>query len=563
MRRHLMHRTRRRHLPRGLGTLALAAALALPARSQGCPQTIGPMSKSMFPSQSMLYNQFWSVPAKSPTGWTFAYCNGNDIFARRFDPFLNAVGSQFLVNTTFVNDTQDEPAIVYGVDGGFMVAWSDRYGYDGSAMGCFGRVYDWRGHPVATEFVINQITAASQWRPLLAANPAGGYVAAWSGESDGNAYIRFLDADGAFQSGDILVNTYLFDAQVDTDAAVNPAGVTFATFVDYSAHGGVGTGINLYGRTYDAAHNPREAQEFLLTTFTSNGDQRNPRIAADGLGRFFVVWADEFGDGSGYGIFERIFDANGAPLGPEFRVNSTTNGNQLVPTIRVDALGRQVVAWQDESLGAGAYQIRARVLDANAVPLGPDFLVNDTPTFGAALPFVAADATTTNFVVGWQGFGAGTEMDLYGRQFQSTSGPQIYCGPKTNSQGCNPHVSWSGTPSASSASPFLITGNNILNQKLALLLYGYGSKFTPYQGSLLCIAPPLKRLAIQNSGGSPSGPDCSGTLSTDFNLRIQSGADPLLVPGATISARWYYRDPADPAGFSSGLTDALRFAICP
>jgi hypothetical protein len=154
-------------------------------------------------------------------------------------------------------------------------------------------------------------------------------------------------------------------------------------------------------------------------------------------------------------------------------------------------------------------------------------------------------------------------MDLYARWFESTSTPHTYCAPKMNSLGCFPHVGYSGSPSASSPSPFLITGANVLNQKLALLLYGYGAKFTPYQGSLLCIAPPLKRLAIQNSGGSPSGLDCTGTLSTDFNARIRSGADPLLVPGATISARWYYRDPQDPAGFSSGLTDTLRFTICP
>ncbi len=50
---------------------------------------------------------------------------------------------------------------------------------------------------------------------------------------------------------------------------------------------------------------------------------------------------------------------------------------------------------------------------------------------------------------------------------------------------------------------------------------------------------------------------------TDFNVRIRSGIDSLLVPGATISTRWYYRDPHDSAGYGTGLTDALRFAICP
>ena len=542
--------------------LALAS-LAPAARSQSCLPSTGPMGPSFPPSQSIFYGQYWSVPAKSPTGWTFAFCNGNDIYARHFGPYLNATSDQFLVNTTLTYDTQDEPAIEYAPDGSFLVAWSDRPGYDGSAMGVFGRIYNNRGNPIGPEFGLSQITANSQWRPLIAANPTGGWVVAWSGESDGNAYIRYLAANGTFLSNDLLVNTYLFDAQVDPCAAVNPQGVAFVAFVDYSAHGGVGTGINLYGRTYDAAHNPREPQEFVLTTFTSNGDQRDPRVAADGQGRFFVVWSDQLGDGNGYGIFERVFDSSGAPLGPEFQVNSTTAGDQRVPQIRVDAAGRSIVVWQDESQGAGAFQIRGRLFDADLAPVGPDFLVSDVPTVGAALPFLAADATTSNFVVGWQGYGNGTDMDLFGRWFQSSSGPHTYCISKTNSQGCTPLIGWTGAPSATDAAPFTITGYQVLNQKLGLLLYGYGSKFTPYQGSQICVAPPLKRLAIQSSGGSSSGTDCSGIFSTNFNARIQSGIDPQLVPGKTISARWFYRDPQDPAGFSSGLTNALRFTICP
>ena len=559
--------TMRRLLPfvhsRAVLSFPSAFVLALPARAQNCVQTIGPMGPSFPPSQSVNYDQFWAVPAKSPAGWSFAFTNGDDIYARHFDSYLNPLTDQFLVNTTMTLGTQDEPAIEYATDGSFLVVWSDRNGYDGDLMGVFGRIYNSRGNPIGTEFCLSQTTAQSQWRPLITANPAGGWVVAWSGDADGNAYIRYLATNGTFLSGEILVNTYLFDGQVDTVAAVNPQGITFVAFLDFSAHGGLGTGINLWGRTYDASYNPREPSEFLLTTFTSNGDQRDPRVATDGQGRFFVVWSDQLGDGNAWGIFERVFDATGAPIGPEFQVNTTVVGDQKIPQIRADAVGRTIVVWQDESQGVGAYQVRGRLFAPDLTPLGPEFPMNDAPTFGAQLPFLAADATTMNFVVGWQALGAQTDMDIYGRWFQSTSGPQSYCSPKTNSLGCQPRIDYVGVPSASSNSPFLITGANVLNRKRGLLLYGYGSKFTPYQGSQICVAPPLKRLAMQNSAGSASGSDCSGVFSTDFNARIRSGADPLLVPGATISARWYYRDPQDPAGFSSGLTDALRFAICP
>ena len=66
-----------------------------------------------------------------------------------------------------------------------------------------------------------------------------------------------------------------------------------------------------------------------------------------------------------------------------------------------------------------------------------------------------------------------------------------------------------------------------------------------------------------NTGGNPGAVDCSGGPAVDFNARIRSGVDAGLVPGATICARWYYRDSQDPAGYGTGLSDALRFAICP
>lgn len=138
-------------------------------------------------------------------------------------------------------------------------------------------------------------------------------------------------------------------------------------------------------------------------------------------------------------------------------------------------------------------------------------------------------------------------------------GAQNYCTGKVNSAGCTATMTSSGTPSETSASPFTLGANNVLNQKNGLVFWGLASATLPFQGGTLCVQPPLKREAIQNSGGTVGPPDCSGTFSMDFNTVIQSTS--LLDPGDAGFVQTWYRDPAD--AFGIGLTDAVTFTVQP
>jgi hypothetical protein len=550
-----------------LALLAIGAVLCpfapgSTASAQSCSRTFGPLQGEFRISQSTAFDQIWPQAARGPTGWTFAWSQGQDVWIRRYDTGLVPLAGQTQVNTAYNLGIQDEPAICYGTSGNLLVAWSDRYGYDGSGMSVFARVYGPSGNTIIGEFVVNTIRAGSQWRPLLAPTPSGGWVVAWSGDSDGNAYFKVLGPTGALQSGDIRVNTYAFDAQVDPAVAVAPNGTIFVAFVDYS--GQAGAALDLYGRTFSSGGVPLQAQEFPIRSGLAPGHQRDPRVAADGLNRFLVTWEDQFGDGSGYGILARVFSSAGAPLAPEFVVNSTTASDQRLPRIAVDSLGRSLIAWLDFSGGFSNAKIRARRFNAQANPQGTDFVVNESPATGVSLPFVAMDSAGGTAMIGFQGPGApGDRTDVYAKHFATTFGPQVYCTAKVNSLGCLPEIGFSGSASASAPSPFLITASDVLNQKPGFLLYGFGSSFAPYYGATICIAPPLRSTPFQNTGGTPPPANCSGSLSIDFNARIQSGIDPQLVPGTTVGARWYYRDSQDPAGYGTGLTNAVRFTICP
>ena len=277
------------------------------------------------------------------------------------------------------------------------MAWSERSGYDGEQMGIFGRIFSGQGQALSgSEFQINAAWQASQWRPLIATHPGGGWVVAWSGDWDGDAFIRRVASDGTFLTPDIPVDTIGNGAQVDTALAIAPDGTTLVCFVDYSGFAGVGSGTNLWYRLFDGAGDPLWANEFPLipssdprSTSASPappqtasagsswsgrtlrptaragdlrsafrparngsragvpgehdhpGAQRSPRVAADESRRFAVTWTDF--SASSADVMARHFDAQGLPTGDEIRVHSATGGAQELPSLALGQSGATLV----------------------------------------------------------------------------------------------------------------------------------------------------------------------------------------------------------------------------
>ncbi|MBI5432786.1 MAG: hypothetical protein HZA52_08155 [Planctomycetes bacterium] len=137
----------------------------------------------------------------------------------------------------------------------------------------------------------------------------------------------------------------------------------------------------------------------------------------------------------------------------------------------------------------------------------------------------------------------------------------VYCTSKPNSLSCLPKIGFEGCPSASSASACAIRGAQFLNKKNGLLFYGQQANGVAFQGGHLCVKLPVTRTAVQNSGGSPTGTDCTGTYAFDLNGLIQGGTDPNLVAGATVYFQWWARDPND--AFTTSLSNGLRLTVGP
>jgi hypothetical protein len=134
----------------------------------------------------------------------------------------------------------------------------------------------------------------------------------------------------------------------------------------------------------------------------------------------------------------------------------------------------------------------------------------------------------------------------------------FYCTGKLNSQGCVPTIGYTGFPSKSVGN-FHVNCGNTLNQKNGLVFWGMAPASAPFQGGLLCVQPPTQRTAVQSSGGSSSGNDCTTGL-YDFAFDGAYMNSFGMDPGETFYAQWWMRDPASAS--TTGLSNAVMFTVC-
>ncbi len=175
--------------------------------------------------------------------------------------------------------------------------------------------------------------------------------------------------------------------------------------------------------------------------------------------------------------------------------------------------------------------------------------------------WVVNDSTYTSGAFGFYNYSQGPV--LY-EGFTQQGVPMVYCNAKTNSQGCTPALNFTGYASATDSNAFDITATNLINQKNGVLFYTHnGSASTPFGGGTLCLQPPFQRVPLLSSGGSTGSPDCSGSLSVDFNAWIQTGSAPSVMAGDLLNAQYFYRDPQHPDGTGYGLTEGIEFVVVP
>ncbi|MCK6376254.1 MAG: PKD domain-containing protein, partial [Zoogloea sp.] len=304
---------------------------------------------------------------------------------------------------------QGDAAIAYLADGGYVVAYTDWSGADGSGYAVFARRYDANDNPLGDPFQVNLTTSSHQDEPSVVSLAGGGFAVVWT--STGNAtdtsgegvFMRRYLADGsAAPDGEVQVNTSVYGNQYLPAVSQSADGGFIVAW--YSDGERDGYYYDVFFQRYDAAGAPvgGETRANLPVSGDWYSAQFEPSIAllngADG--DFVVSWTDNSADSSGYAVLVQRFNADGSPDGSRIQVNTYIDNHQQQSSVAALEGGGFIVVWTSSGQDTWGDGVYAQRFDASGNPLGSEFRVNYNVTSNQHRASVAGLANG-GFVVSW------------------------------------------------------------------------------------------------------------------------------------------------------------------
>ena len=336
---------------------------------------------------------------------------GYGVFGQRYSGGGTPLGPEFRVNTLTV-DSQRRPAVGADSAGNFVVVW-ESLNQDGSAYGVFGQRFAANGSPLGPEFRVNSSTPSDQRAPAVAVDGLGNFVVAWqSRTSQYEIFGQRYANSGVPLGAEFRVNTSSLGPQDQPAVAADAAG-NFAVIWRQNT-----TGARILGQRYSSSGSPLGAQ-FAVSQPCYPCSVFTPAVACDPPGNFVVVWWRQYPyGGANNWIAGQRYASSGAPLGGLFRVNTYNTNFERDPAVATDAAGNFVVVWESDGAQDGSFGgVFGQRFASSGAPLGPEFLVNTYTTQTQWEPAVAADPTG-NFVVTWTSVVQdGSQFGVYGQRY--------------------------------------------------------------------------------------------------------------------------------------------------
>jgi hypothetical protein len=385
--------------------LVLCAILAVAANAHAQP--VGSeVRANAFTSASVRY----PAVASSADNFVVVWQLQGDVFGRRFSTAALPVptrSNDFRVNS-FITGAQSYPAVAMDATGNFVVVYQSSIASVETDVN--GQRFSSAGTRLGAEFRVNTFTSlvatyASFSRPAVSSDPSGNFVVVWANPLGGGALGGAYEIRGQRYggTGDVLGGNFRVNSGTTYYGLGRPS-VSSASdgsfVVVWDASGGFGSvDPDVWARRFDASGAP-VGDDFRVNSYTTSR-QQNPSVASSSSGEFAVVWASKDQEAAGYHVFARRYTAGGAAIGTEFRVDTATAVSDTKPRVASDASGNLTVVWK--GFDASDWGILGRRYLASGASLGSVFQVNSYTPLSQADPAVTASGT--GFVVVWSGPG--------------------------------------------------------------------------------------------------------------------------------------------------------------
>ncbi len=339
---------------------------------------------------------------------------------------LLLAGDEILINSDPEKNHRD-PDIAGDGHGHVVLVWTRQDSVSGTTQGniCLQRLNS-MAEKAGPEIRVNRKPQGDQENPAVAMNASGNAVVVWSSYSDPDSMYDIkgqLLKNGDLIGGNFVINSHIAHSQSSPSVDMNDEGDFVVVWDSWLQDGG---DRGVYGQRFNA-EGDRVGKEFQVN-HTTAFSQARPRVRYTVNGQFVVIWESwkqERATPSGYGVYGRLFDANGAKHPSEFRINSYAQDHQWQGDLcTFDDGGFAVVwcSWEQDGDDGGIYLQR---FDALAQKTGPEIPVNQTTRFYQWLPRISRLASGDMAVVwsSWKQDGSreGVYARLYDRNGQAKS----------------------------------------------------------------------------------------------------------------------------------------------
>ncbi|MDD2890373.1 MAG: T9SS type A sorting domain-containing protein [bacterium] len=316
------------------------------------------------------------------------YRSGNaNIYGQNYNNG-NPIGNNFKINTDTVG-YNGKPCISMVNNNKFIVVWENNQ-IDSTIC---AQLYNLSGTPYDSNFTIS----SNGKSPYVTGNNSGHFIVVWE-DSRTNKFISYkvYDSLGVSQTSDLTV-TSGFETNTPR-ITLNNSGRFIITWIDNRENN-----PDVYYQEFTLLNNIISPQS-KVNDDKASSYQDFPAIAIDGTGNFVVVWPDyRNGTVTPYNdpdIYGQKYNANGDPVGPNFRINDDGTSNfQWIPIVSMNYTGMFVVAWEDNR--SGVKDIYAQLYDTQGQSVGKNFRVNTDSTTTKNAPYISLN-NSGKFIITWE-----------------------------------------------------------------------------------------------------------------------------------------------------------------